>query len=768
MFCELDQEVDFDMRMSGAMFLAGAIACGLAISGTQPVYAGDGEEKKVRKSFFQRIFKKQPRQTRKERARLEEAQRKRNSAKKIRISRPKIFTYRPDVLKTVSLAKLAEVEVASADTGADVIGGSATDTTISTTDKTMSPFEMARGHLSSVEIRAMKQVVSALTTHYSHNPNFIWITNERINSKAQAALETLAKADTVGLSSDDYRFDFPLDTKQIGSTVKPTSVQPDQAEPQSASVTKNADESDMSHVAASEGNVAEKIEPAAPDAADNGSETAINTSESVLPASPSQAVSSDLTATKQTNEQALQAQATTEAIPEPSAAGLGIAEQTSDEARQKHLMEFEMRLSAKVLTYILDARRGRVDPNRLSGYHDLPRHKVDLVVALEAVAASEDVSLALEAHHPDNTAFSALKAELAALQDRDEEALIVIAEGTLIKPGKTHAELANVVAGIALRGSDKLKADHAETLAAYSQEDLYSPELVALVKEFQTESKLTADGVIGQNTISALTGITNADKIRKINLAMERLRWLPRELGERRVFINQPAYNATYFDPNKDPLSMRVVVGKKSNQTNFFYDEIETVEFNPYWGVPLSIIVNEMMPKLRNDPYYLDNAGYEVTTIRGDRISSASVDWYSVATKALPINVRQPPGRKNALGSLKILFPNKHAIYMHDTPAKSLFKRDRRAYSHGCIRLQYPDKMAAAVLGKSTDYISSRIAGGQNESDRVAGNIPVYSSYFTAWPTLEKSIGYYDDVYGRDKHLSKALDSTIKARRTSI
>lgn len=766
MFCELDQEVDFEMRMSGAMFVAGAIVCGLAISGTQPVYAGDGEEKKVRKSFFQRIFKKQPRQTRKERARLEEAQRKRNSAKKIRISRPKIFTYRPDVLKTVSLAKLAEVEVASADTSADVIGRSATDNTISTTDKTMSPFELARGHLSSVEIRAMKQVVSALTTHYSHNPNFIWITNGQINSKAQAALETLAKADTVGLSSDDYRFEFALDATQTASITQSTPVQPNQAEPQSVTVTENSDETDISPVAASEDGTAESKEPATLDVVDNGSETVVNSSELVLPATQSQTVSANQAAPLQTDEQVSPAKA--DAIQAPSNTAPGIVEESFDEARQKHLMEFEMRLSAKVLTYILDARRGRIDPNRLSGYHDLPRHKVDLVAALEELAASEDVSLALEGHHPDNAAFSALKAELAALQDREEEALVVIAEGTLIKPGKTHLELANVVAGIALRGSDKLKADHAETLAAYSQEELYSPELVALVKEFQTESKLTPDGVIGQNTISALTGITNADKVRKINLAMERVRWLPRDLGERHVFINQPAYNATYFDPNKDPLSMRVVVGKKSNQTNFFYDEIETVEFNPYWGVPLSIIVNEMMPKLRNDPYYLDNAGYEVTTIRGERISSASVDWYSVATKALPINVRQPPGRKNALGSLKILFPNKHAIYMHDTPAKSLFKRDRRAYSHGCIRLQYPDKMAAAVLGKTTDYVSSRIAGGQNESDRVAGNIPVYSSYFTAWPTLEKSIGYYDDVYGRDKHLSKALDSTIKARRTSI
>ncbi|MDN3719284.1 L,D-transpeptidase family protein [Roseibium salinum] len=181
---------------------------------------------------------------------------------------------------------------------------------------------------------------------------------------------------------------------------------------------------------------------------------------------------------------------------------------------------------------------------------------------------------------------------------------------------------------------------------------------------------------------------------------MERSRWIPEDLGERKVFINQASFTATYTSPGDVPLSMRVVVGTKSNQTNFFYDKIEVVEYNPYWGVPYSIIVNEMLPKLAKDPSYLDRAGYEVTTPGGRQISSAAVDWYAVATKQQSVNVRQYPGSSNALGEVKILFPNKHHIYMHDTPAKNLFAKDMRAYSHGCIRLQDPKAMAAAVLGK--------------------------------------------------------------------
>ena len=137
---------------------------------------------------------------------------------------------------------------------------------------------------------------------------------------------------------------------------------------------------------------------------------------------------------------------------------------------------------------------------------------------------------------------------------------------------------------------------------------------------------------------------------------------------------------------------MRVVVGKKANQTNFFDDEIEKVEFNPTWGVPQSIITNEMLPKLRADPSYLDRIGYKVS-YNGKARSSSSINWSSLSSTRA-IGVRQPAGPKNALGQLKILFPNKHAIYMHDTPAKSLFGRDTRAFSHGCVRLHDPKAMA--------------------------------------------------------------------------
>lgn len=434
-------------------------------------------------------------------------------------------------------------------------------------------------------------------------------------------------------------------------------------------------------------------------------------------------------------------------------------------ARDMALMNFEVRATVAALTYMLDARRGRVDPNRISGYHDLPRHKVDLVQAAGELAAAPDAGQFLRARQPASPQFAALVQELAKLKQETAGApQVMIAPGTLLKPGKTSPEVKNVVAAIRLRGSAALLEAHKPLLDTYMGEELYSDAIADLVKAYQEEAGLHADGVVGAGTIQALTGESNASKIAKVELALERLRWLPENLGERRVFINQPAFTVGYFEPGKAPLEMRVVIGKKSNQTSFFYDTIETVEYNPYWGVPYSIIVNEKLSKLAQDPAWLDKAGYEVTTASGKPISSASVDWHAVATGKMAVNVRQRPGDDNALGELKILFPNKHAIYMHDTPSRSLFKKDMRAFSHGCVRLADPRAMAAAVLGTTEAHVASRIATGKNNSEDVGGNIPVYVAYFTAWPQTDGSIGYFGDVYDRDAYLQKALEATRKAR----
>jgi murein L,D-transpeptidase YcbB/YkuD len=433
--------------------------------------------------------------------------------------------------------------------------------------------------------------------------------------------------------------------------------------------------------------------------------------------------------------------------------------------KQRQLMQFEIELSAAVLTYVQDTQRGRIDPNRISEYHDFKRKIVNLDGALTIVSASSDIKAYLESRSPSNAEFEALKRELAALKAAQggEEARIEIAPGTLLKPGQSNPELANVIAAIRQRGSDKLKLDHSITLASYQGTPDYTPELADVVKAFQAENGLKGDGIVGKGTIRLLMGgDTGASKVNKVVIAMEQLRWLPKDLGSRYVFINQPAFTAYYHNNNKEEFSMRVVVGSPAHQTFFFQDEVELVEFNPYWGVPRSIIVNEMLPKLREDPSYLDRLGYE-TSIGGQDVSSSSIDW----SQTDAVDVRQPPGRGNALGELKILFPNAHSIYMHDTPQKSFFKRDMRALSHGCVRLVDPKKMAAAVMNMSVEQIDAQIATGQNHQMKVPERFPVYVSYFTAFPNKDGVVEYFDDVYSRDMYMDRAFDATKKARHTA-
>ena len=199
----------------------------------------------------------------------------------------------------------------------------------------------------------------------------------------------------------------------------------------------------------------------------------------------------------------------------------------------------------------------------------------------------------------------------------------------------------------------------------------YSQSLVPLIKDWQKERGLGADGIIGPEQ-------SQKQQIARVRRKSIRSNWhwsacagYRTNMALNMSFINQPAYRVDHYEDNERTLSMRVVIGKRSNQTNFFHDEIETVVYNPYWGVPQSILVNEMLPKLRRNPSYLDNNGYEVTTASGKRLSSTQVNWSQFEGR-VPLNVRQKPGARNALGELKILFPNfKHAIYMHDTPAKT-------------------------------------------------------------------------------------------------
>ncbi|TWH01269.1 murein L,D-transpeptidase YcbB/YkuD [Mesorhizobium sp. J18] len=433
-------------------------------------------------------------------------------------------------------------------------------------------------------------------------------------------------------------------------------------------------------------------------------------------------------------------------------------------ARLKNLVRLEMTLSARVLRYARDAYSGRVDPNKLSGYHDFPPKPFDLAKALDAISTTRDLRAYLESRHPQNDEYRALRVELEALRASAEDEIVVDPK-MFVRPGGMNIELPKILQIIQRDADPEFLAEYGMVLTKYAESDRYADELVPVIKAVQKAKDLNPDGVIGPRTVQELVGDTKTAKIDKVLLALERLRWHPSNLGDTRVFLNTAAFTASFIENGREKLSMRTVVGKATNQTSFFYDEIEYVEFNPYWGVPRSIIVNEMLPRLLRDPGYLDRAGYEVMDSKGRRISSASINWARYGAN-IPYSVRQVPSEANALGELKIMFPNKHAIYMHDTPAKDLFQRDTRAFSHGCVRLQDPRGMASAVLGVDRKQIEERLKRGHNRQN-APRKIPVYVGYFTAWPGGNGAVSYAGDIYERDVRLKAALEKVADIRAPS-
>ena len=239
----------------------------------------------------------------------------------------------------------------------------------------------------------------------------------------------------------------------------------------------------------------------------------------------------------------------------------------------------------------------------------------------------------------------------------------------------------------------------------------------------------------------------------QIRMNLQRWRWMPRQLGDRYVFVNVPAYQMQVVEGNDPVLAMRVIVGDPMHPTPLFNDEMTTVVFSPNWNVPESIIRKEMVPKLVDDPGYLERQDIQVVGTSGEAIDAESVDWTDESAVS-KLRFRQEPGPENALGLVKFLFPNPFDVYLHDTPQDSLFNKDRRALSHGCIRLENPVALAQYVLRDEPQWTSEKINNAMNAGHEqgvpLKERLPVHIGYFTAWVNADGSVTYTDDPYSLD------------------
>ncbi len=332
-----------------------------------------------------------------------------------------------------------------------------------------------------------------------------------------------------------------------------------------------------------------------------------------------------------------------------------------------------------------------------------------------------------------------------------------------LEPGQPYAGTAALRERLVAMGD--LAADPAVSAAQYDGV------LVESVRRFQSRHGLEADGVIGRSTLAALN-VAPAQRVRQIELALERLRWLPHRSGRPVIAINIPMFRLWAWDggaaESAPALSMGVIVGRAvRTQTPVFADEMTHLIFRPYWNVPRSILRNEVLPAIARDPGYLARHDMEIVSGPGDDAKPVAQSPESLeGARAGALRIRQRPGPKNSLGLVKFIFPNDDNVYLHGTPARELFARSRRDFSHGCVRVENPPALAQWLLKDQTAWgaaqIDAAMNGTRTQQVNLTAAVPVLLYYLTAAVSPDDGLIHFaDDLYGHDA----ALDRALKARR---
>jgi L,D-transpeptidase YcbB len=398
------------------------------------------------------------------------------------------------------------------------------------------------------------------------------------------------------------------------------------------------------------------------------------------------------------------------------------------------LADAEITLTTSVVTYARHAQIGRVHWSRVSGDIFYDRAAPDPTEVLAAVVEATDVGEVLAAYEPHAAAYLALKAKLAELRAGRNTDKAQIANGPLLKVGMRDERVPNLRARLDVAGGN---------------DATYDKPLADAVKKFQAIHKLKSTGMLDAATIQALNG-RSSDRQTDIVIAnMERWRWMPHDLGDTYVIVNLPDYTLRVIRQGKQVWMTRIVVGKPTTPTPIMSAQMKSITVNPTWNVPDSIAANEYLPLLQQDPTILQRMGLQVS-------------YNSDGT----IHLSQPPGEQNALGQLRFNFPNKFLVYQHDSNQKQLFANDRRAESHGCMRVQDPVKYAEVLLsmerpgeGYTQDRIR-RMFGAHEVDIGFPTPVPVHLTYQTAFVDDQGKLELREDVYGRDQALLAILNGT--------
>lgn len=420
--------------------------------------------------------------------------------------------------------------------------------------------------------------------------------------------------------------------------------------------------------------------------------------------------------------------------------------------------QFEISMSDAILHFLGDLRTGRVSPSRLDPDLFVANAVIDRRAALDAIATAADLRSVVTAYTPANPVYRNLRDSLAAYRRVAAAGdWPTVPDGPKLTLGDSGPRVSALRARLAAT---------IDLLGSGIESETFDDALKQATIVFQKRHGLDPDGVVGRATIAALNVSVDA-RIEQIMLNMERWRWMPDDLGERHVLVNIAAFSLQGIENGRIRSEMRVVVGKQYRRTPVFSDRISYLELNPFWHVPPKIAANDVLPKIIADPNYVASAGFSVLDGWGanaQTLDPAAINWSALGPGRFPYKLRQNPGPQNALGSVKFMFPNKHDVYLHDSPARELFGRTLRTFSSGCIRVERPLDLAAFVLNNQTDWedrtdIQQAIAGKDTRIVRLATPVPVHLTYFTAWTSEDGTVNFRQDIYDRDSALAKALSA---------
>lgn len=416
-------------------------------------------------------------------------------------------------------------------------------------------------------------------------------------------------------------------------------------------------------------------------------------------------------------------------------------------------------LTYNLLLYAHDVSYGQLESHSANPkiFHDTGRQDFDPVAAMQVIVAVPDLATHLASLPPVHQYYRDLK---AALKKYRELAAAggwkSVPTGNTLHPGEVDPRVPAIRIRLHISG-DLETIDHSDTL--------YDRSLKKAVITFQKRYGLEADGVIGNQTIAAMN-IPAKRLVSQIIVNMTRWRWQAHDLGQKYVLVNIAGYNLKVVEKDEVVLDMPVIVGELENQTPIFSDLIQYIDFNPYWVITRSIASKEELPRLRQNPRYLVDRNVRLFSSWDPdavEIDSTRVNWNAISPEQMArYKLRQDPGPLNALGRMKFVFPNRFAIYMHDTPKRDLFSQSARSFSHGCIRVSDPIALAAyALAGDKQDWTVDRIKATIDSGRRKVVNLPapltVHLTYQTTWVDKDGSIHFNRDIYGRDTELSLAL-----------